>query len=149
MANKYRGEHAIKIGKGADARIHTLHFGVNVMCDLEESYGKPFVQFAQMLEKAQQLEFTAIRLAFQLMSQRDQPGLTIPECGAIMDEIGVMEAAEAVAECIRKSLPDDQGEGDDKVKKKPNRAARRKAASGKGRSTGQDLSGNGARQAET
>jgi hypothetical protein len=118
MTNQTRGIISLPFnGENLQLRIAT-----NEWCELEDEHGKSTdevaAEFFEMAQSAK-LKMHLLRSFFRAALSGARPGITHGEAGAIMTEIGLVQAAEVIGKVIIASMPEVKEPG------KPKAAARR------------------------
>jgi len=112
MANKERGHVTLETG-GATYR---LSFSMNAMCELEDAFGKPFMEVAELLNVAGLPKISDIRKLLWGAFTDHNPGFefcdkeTLRRVGEIANERGLTETMDLIGEAFQAAFPDPDGE---------------------------------------
>ena len=104
MANRTKGEVVFTAGEDDEAEDYTLVLDFNALCDLEEDF--PGIMQGQLNLDT----FRNIRTMIRHALAAHHAGLSDREVGAIIQDVGMAKAAEAVGEAMRASFPAEAGE---------------------------------------
>jgi hypothetical protein len=98
---------------------HTLTFNVNTLCDLEEAFGADDINavLAKIFDLQARPSLRTIRTIFAVAMRQDAPDCTEQDAGALITEIGIQRAAQALNDGIALAFPVQDGdEGNAKPK---------------------------------
>lgn len=101
MANRERGEVSFE----ASGQTWTLKVGTNTMCDLEEQTGKAIAEIGELLGSKQGGRITLMRQVFCAALQSYHEGLSPKDCGDLIDQIGMVAAAQKIGEAFQAAFP--------------------------------------------
>lgn len=105
MPNLKRGE----VGFDLDGERYILRLATNEWCALEEEHGKTtdelIADFMGQLQ-AERLNMRFIRSFFHAALIGSKPEATADDAGAIMSDMGMVEAAQKLALAIQASMPE-------------------------------------------
>lgn len=120
MANPHKGEVSATI----DGTEYVFRIATNEWCELEAEHGKTtdelITEFYAMAA-ASKLDMSRVRSFFRAALSGSMPDIDHKEAGAIMSDMGLVDAAGLLGRVISASLPDDE-EGEKKPR--PPKAAK-------------------------
>lgn len=129
MSNPVKGTVSATI----DDKAVSLSMGMNEWCELEDELGvdtSDILARFQGMAEAEKIEMRFFRSLFRAMLSSAHPDVTHAEAGKVAARMGMVGAFELLGRVLMASMPeaDETGEGADKQPGKPNRKARRAAA---------------------
>ncbi|QUS40574.1 hypothetical protein RPMA_18320 [Tardiphaga alba] len=123
MGNPHKGEVSLTAG----GETYTLKYSVDAICRLEESTGKNLTTLMTEMADASKMSLTMTRHMVHAALFEHHPEVTLKEAGEIMEANGgMLQSLAKVVEAIQIAFPEASG-----TPRPPNRAARRKAGTGR------------------
>lgn len=92
MANQYRGQFEIKVG----GKKYTLRVGTNEIAALEDTFGVG--EFKELQERLRRLSLKDVRTFTKICLERHQPDVTDEQAGDLIDEHGLENVTDKIAE---------------------------------------------------
>ena len=102
MANAHKGE----VEFALDKKVYTLRFSINAMCHLEDATGGSVVELANMMSDPSKLSLRTLRTVFWCGLRDHHEAMTETDAGRVMDELGLVEAAQKVVEAFTLAFPE-------------------------------------------
>ena len=102
MANPHKGEVEFTLGK----KVYTLRFSINAMCVLEESTGGSVIELANLMSDPAKVGVKTLRTVFWAGLRDHHEALTETDAGKLMDELGLVEAAQMVVKAFTLAFPE-------------------------------------------